>query len=226
MSIGSAFDESTSYYDDWMRTALPAYDDIFATAVSLIPFDTSEAIDVLDLGAGTGLFSLEVLKRFPFARFVLCDVAEKMLGVARERFKDYGDRFTYNRSDYRTLSDVGSYDVVVSSLSIHHLEHAEKRALFRSIYTALRERGVFINVDQVRGPTPSMSEKYWSTWLVYVRNRGADEEQIAASIRRRTEYDKDASLDEQLEWLSDAGFINVDCVYKNWFIGVFTGQKV
>lgn len=225
MGINAAFDESVGHYDSWVRTALPSYDEMFATAVSLVPFGESDDFDVLDLGAGTGLFSQVVYRQFPRARFVLCDVAEKMLGVARQRFGTDKAHFTYRVDDYRSLRELNAYDVIISSLSIHHLEHAEKRSLFRAIHAALRDNGVFINVDQVRGPTEMLTEKYWTTWLDYVRGRGADEEQISASIERRTEYDKDASLREQLDWLAEAGFRNVDCIYKNWFVAVFFAEK-
>ncbi len=87
MTIDQAFNASVEYYDDWMKKALPNYGDIFGTATDLIPFDTTARIDVLDLGAGTGLFSKHVLDKYPQANFVLYDVADKMLGVAQERFR-------------------------------------------------------------------------------------------------------------------------------------------
>jgi tRNA (cmo5U34)-methyltransferase len=66
---------------------------------------------------------------------------------------------------------------------------------------------------------------YWTTWLDKVRRNGATEEQIQASIQRRVAYDQDAPLADQLEWLRDAGFADVDCIYKNYFIGVFRAAK-
>ena len=59
-TIAQAFDASVDYYDDWMRVALPSYDGIFAAALEQIPFEKDASIRVLDLGAGTGLFSWHV----------------------------------------------------------------------------------------------------------------------------------------------------------------------
>jgi tRNA (cmo5U34)-methyltransferase len=61
--------------------------------------------------------------------------------------------------------------------------------------------------------------------MKHVRQSGASEEQIQASIRRRTEFDKDALLADQITWLKEAGFSTVDCVYKNYFLGVFLAIK-
>lgn len=225
MSVGQAFDRSVAYYDEWVKTALPAYEKIFATALALIPFDRKMAIDVLDLGAGTGLFSHRVLEAYPQASFVLYDLAAKMLHLARERFQDHQDRFEYILGDYRHFQGESRYNLVISSLSIHHLTDDEKQELFSRIYQSLQDEGVFINVDQIKAPTAAMERLYWETWLQHLRAKGAAEERIQASIERRKRYDRDALLVDQLAWLSQAGFETVDCVYKQYFVGVFFAQR-
>ena len=225
MTIDEAFDASVAYYDDWMMKALPNYADIFSTALALLPFDPQAALEVLDLGAGTGLFSSHVLGKYPHANFVLVDLAEKMLGVARGRFGNDSDQFQYVLGDYRKLEGQQEYDLVISSLSIHHLEDEEKQALFGQIHTILRKGGIFINVDQIRGDTSYLRDLYWNHWLEQVHEAGFSEERIQESIERRTTYDQEARLEDQLEWLKSSGFQNVDCVYKNFFVGVFMGMK-
>jgi tRNA (cmo5U34)-methyltransferase len=225
VTIDKAFDQTVAYYDDWMRQALPAYHDLFGVATGVMPFDSDTPIRVLDLGAGTGLFSEHVLAKYPNATFVLYDLAAKMLDVARDRFNGRGDQFEFVIKDYRKLRAVDTYDLVISSLSIHHLTHEDKRALFHQIYAALKNGGVFVHVDQVKGETPYLQDLYWSMWLQEVRESGAPEEQIQESIDRRQTYDIDAPMAEQIQWLKEAGFANVDCVYKHTFVGVFLAMK-
>jgi tRNA (cmo5U34)-methyltransferase len=224
-TIAQAFDASVDYYDDWMRVALPSYDGIFAAALEQIPFEKDASIRVLDLGAGTGLFSWHVLQEYPAAAFALCDLAPKMLEIARGRFASYPGQFTYRIEDYRQISADQKFDLVISSLSIHHLSHEDKRALFARIHFLLEEGGLFINIDQVWGPTEYWQSRYWDQWLERVRHSGASQDQIEASVKRRKEYDREASLADQLQWLGQAGFSQVDCVYKHAFIGVFCAFK-
>jgi len=225
MPVEDAFDRSAEYYDDWVRKAIPCYDEAFATAVELMPFEAGDEIRVLDLGAGTGLFSWHVSQRYGRASLVLYDVSSQMLKVAGERFSALGERASIVQADYLELDAYDAYDAVISSLSIHHLEHEDKRALFSQVYRALRDGGVFINVDQIAAPSPFLRDTYWKTWLEKVRSAGAEEEKVQESIRRRRELDHDASLADQLSWMADAGFADVDCVYKHYFIGVFHGLK-
>ncbi|MBN1685532.1 MAG: class I SAM-dependent methyltransferase [Spirochaetales bacterium] len=225
MAVNSAFDAVVEHYDEWIVKALPGYHDLFHTAVSVIPFDPESTFDVLDLGAGTGLFTYHVWSRFKNARYVLYDSAAKMLDAARRRFENSGGRFTFEEGDLRDLSEARQFDVVISSLSIHHLDDPEKQRLFSTVYKQLRRPGVFINIDQIKAPTARTGAIYWSRWLDHVRQNEADEAQLAASIRRRKQYDRDSSLIEQLHWLSDAGFTDVDCLYKFFFVGVFCAMK-
>jgi tRNA (cmo5U34)-methyltransferase len=225
MTIDQAFNDSTPTYDDWMQRALLGYSDLFGIAVQVIPFAKDQPIHVLDLGAGTGSFSQHVFNSYPNAEFVLMDVADKMLGVARERFRNQGSRFRFEVSDYRTIQGKGDYDLVISSLSIHHLLDAEKSSLFKSVFQLLKPAGAFINIDQIRGETETLRRLNWNRWLKHVHSSGATEEQIQASIERRTTYDKDALLSDQINWLKQAGFSDVDIVYKNFFLGVFLALK-
>jgi tRNA (cmo5U34)-methyltransferase len=225
MTIDQAFNQAAGAYDSWVRKALPGYEAIFAVATEIIPFDAGRSMRVLDLGAGTGLFAWHVLQKYPQARCVLVDLAEQMLAVARSRFQAYPGQCELRAEDYRNFQDAQPFDLVISSLSIHHLSDPDKQALFKRIYTLLGSGGMFINVDQLRGETPALAALYWSAWLRHVRQNGASEAEIEASIARRKQFDQEATLAEQLLWLQQAGFTDVDCVYKHYFVGVFMGSK-
>jgi tRNA (cmo5U34)-methyltransferase len=225
MAIDEAFNRTVQYYDEWIRKAVPGYEEIFTVAKELIPFATHDPIQILDLGAGTGLFSQRVLERCPEGRFVLYDIAEKMLDVARERFRDHPERFRYVTADYRDLGNAGSFDLVISSLSIHHLDDEEKRQLFRQVYDVLRKPGIFLNIDLIKGPTPYLEEFYCADWYEKMRRAGAPDEEIRAGIERRIAYDRDALMEDQIRWLREAGFSDADCVYRNYKMGLFLGMK-
>jgi tRNA (cmo5U34)-methyltransferase len=225
MTIASAFNASADDYDNWMKKALPCYDDLFQTARELIPFEQDAHVKVLDLGAGTGLFAQHVLEKYPRSNFVLVDIAENMLAVARERFREHLNQFQFIAADYRDLQDLGSFDLVISSLSIHHLADADKQKLYNRIYALLSPGGIFLTIDQIKAPTPQLGQLYWTDWLTRVRLAGASEEQIQSSIQRRLTYDIDTTLLDQLKWVQAAGFDDVDCIYKNFFLGVFFARK-
>lgn len=225
MKIEQAFNQSAATYDVWVRKALPGFDDLFYTAQQVLPFPPNSAIHALDLGAGTGLFSARILEWYPNAHVTLIDLAEQMLAVARKRFAAYAGQVDYRIEDFSNLQEVQTCDLVVSSLAIHHLEHPAKQELFARIHQALKPGGIFLNLDQIQAPTPALRAHYKAVWLEGVKARGGSEEEIAISIQRRTTYDRDASLTDQIDWLRQAGFDEVDVLYKHHFIGLFYARR-
>jgi len=202
---------------------IPSFDLFYGTLLRQIPFSNDAPIRVLDVGAGTGLVSSFVGQQFPNATFVLTDIAEKMLGVAKERFKGSA-RHEFQLIDSRALPFQGEFDVVVSALSIHHLLHEEKQVVYANIFRALKPGGVFLHAEQVLGPTPELEELYQKTWLDGIWSSGLAADRVEASIKRCLE-DLNAPLDDNLKWLRAIGFQDVDCWFKYYRFAVFGGRK-
>lgn len=224
MDIREAFAASAGIYDRSRRQLVPCFDDLYRVAVGQAPFPADAPLRILDLGAGTGLMSASFADAFPAASFTLVDVADEMLDHARARFAGAPERFAYLVADYAAAPLPGPVDLVVSGLSIHHVDDAAKRALFAHIHAALVPGGAFVNADVILGTTPAVEARNQAAWLAEARRRGAAEADIGAA-RARMAYDRAATVEDQLRWLRDAGFRDVDCAYRWFGFAVFGGIK-
>lgn len=222
-AVKTAFDEGAQTYDRARRQLIPCFDDFYSTALALIPHQPAANFRVLDLGAGTGLLSFLVARKFTKARITLMDISQEMLEKARERFIGIEKRLEFVAGDYAE-GFAGEFDVVISALSIHHLADADKIKLFKNIYDALPDGGKFINADQILGPTPQIEQLYQETWLRQARDLGVSDTDLNAAMKRM-QADKMSPLDSQLDWLQQAGFSSVHCWYQNHRFAVFSGQK-
>jgi tRNA (cmo5U34)-methyltransferase len=220
--VKAEFDRAAKTYDSVRRLTIPCFDDFYGTVARMIPFGRDDAFDVLDLGAGTGLLSALLHERFPKARLTLVDISDEMLARARERFVGAKD-VRIAVSDYSVEPLPGKFDAIVSALSIHHLDDPGKAALFRHIYDALKPGGAFVNAEEVLASTEALDRLYWDEWERQARAAGAPEEEFAG-VEERAKYDKPAKLDDQLEWLREAGFADVDCYYKYLMFAVYGGR--
>jgi tRNA (cmo5U34)-methyltransferase len=214
------FDTTASTYDDARSRLIPGFEGFYRWAVDLVP-PASPAI--IDLGAGTGLLSAFIRARLPQAHLHLVDISEAMLQQASTRFAGQPN-ITFEVADYGAAPLREGADAIVSALSIHHLEDDAKRLLFARILVSLRPGGVFINAEQVLGPTPALESRYKAIWLEQVRALGATEEQIAASLFRQRE-DRCASVEDQLAWMRAVGFADVDCWFKDGRFAVMSGTR-
>lgn len=216
----AVFDATAATYDRDRMKLIPGHESFYAAALELIPAD---ALRIVELGAGSGLFSAMLRAAFPEAQLTLIDFSENMLALARQRLGD-DPAITFSLADYTTEPLPANSDAIVSSLSIHHLEDDRKRALLPHIFSALRPGGIFINADHIAGPTPELEEIYQLRWLADVRALGATEQQIADSLFRQQE-DRRTAVGSQLAWLREAGFADVDCWYKHSSFAVISGVR-
>ncbi len=221
-SAQSVFNRTAATYDAARARLIPPYDRFYATAVALLPFERSAEIRVLDLGAGTGLLSAFIREQFPNARLMLVDVSESMLERARRRLGN--KRAGFAVYDYGRMPFIGEWDAIVSAHSIHHLEDDAKRSLFRRVHDALARGGVFVNAEQVAGPTLGLTRRYHEQWLRKIRERGASEQEIA-DAEYRMQADRCSSVEDQLAWMRESGFTDADCWLKEGRFAVMQATR-
>jgi tRNA (cmo5U34)-methyltransferase len=222
-TVTDAFDAVASEYDAGRRRLIPCFDMFYGTAVDLAVTRLSglPSPRLLDLGAGTGLLAGLIAAAVPGLRVTATDGAPAMLEVAARRLAGTTAEFVV--ADLLDLP-AGPYDAIVSALAIHHLDDAGKRELYRRVYAALGPGGIFVNAEQVAGPTPALNARYHQVWLAGCVEAGASAEDLAAAAVRMA-YDQPSTVDEQCAWLREAGFTDVDCFAKHWRFAVLGGTR-
>jgi tRNA (cmo5U34)-methyltransferase len=222
--IRQAFNKFAQDYDAQREYVIPEMRQYYGAAVWAMESAALRPA-ILDVGAGTGLLSAFLLEKFPDARLTLMDISENMLDQARKRF---GTRpgTDYVVCDYSRSDLGGPYDIIASALSIHHLSPSDKRRLFLRIFTALRPGGMFVNADQADGETPYFRQRYLDYWNDFLRSGPMTEAQHAEILKRRDTLDRNEKLSAQLSWLKEAGFADVDIVYKNRTFIVTVARRI
>lgn len=148
---------------------------------------------VLELGSGTG----NLTQRLPACREIVCvDVSERMEEVARR--KSVGGRNRrFVREDILAVfdSDIGSFDAVLSTYTIHHLTEPEKRRLFAEIWSKLNSGGRAVFGDLMLECARVREEK-----IKEYRGRGYPD--VAAAIEEEFFW----HLEESVAAMEEIGF--------------------
>lgn len=208
-------------YDEARRRLVPCFDAFYGTVAELVRRTSpSAAPRVLDLGAGTGLLSEQVLSKVKPASLTLLDGSAEMLAKARQRLAGFSP--TVVVASFSQPLPAGPFDVVMSALAIHHLDDAAKRDLFARLRRSLVPGGLFVNAEQVLGRTAEEQGLHETIHLDAARSLGSTEAELNEG-RERMKLDRCATLSDQVRWLTEAGFADAG-VYFQWFrFAVYAG---
>lgn len=178
---------------------------------------------IADLGAGTGIMAAFVLGKYPDASCQLVDVSADMLEKARARFGANG-AVEFLESDFEGWKpERGLLDAVVSALAIHHVDDAQKRALFSKIFCALKDSGIFVNAEQVLCATQAERDAARADREAIIIKHFSEVD--AAVARKRLALDRCATAADQKKRLCDAGFKSVQIRYEYLGFAVSAARK-
>lgn len=223
MNIENQFNLIAKEYDINRRKFIPCFEDFYVNTTELLAKTVETPKCILDLGAGTGLLSMYWYKTFPNAEFTLDDIAEEMLDGAKKRFAEI-ENVKFITDNYCKALPTGDFDLIISALSIHHLENDEKINLFKAIYDRLPIGGAFINYDQFCFDDKSFSLAVDSAWVNALEKSGLSQKDLQLWKERR-KLDRECSVQKEIQMLKESGFENPECIYSYQKFSVIAAVK-
>jgi tRNA (cmo5U34)-methyltransferase len=197
----------------------------------LLPFGDDREFTFLDLGAGTGAASRAILERHPRATAILADFSAQMMAAGESQMLPYAGRYRTVEFDMTTgewpAGIPAQLDAIVTSMCVHHLTDQRKQGLFGEIFDHLVPGGWYFNYDPVSAQDPAV-EHIWQ--------RISDSENPEAAHRRQHRTPEEQArwenhvryiipLDQQLSYLSSAGFAGIDVFWKKLENVIYGGYR-
>jgi tRNA (cmo5U34)-methyltransferase len=240
MSTSNWSEEESQAFIDFGRYFVPEREQQIAAFVELIPaYD--QPFTILELCCGEGLLAGALLERFPTCTVYGLDGSPAMLEHASRKLAQHGERFRpqlFDLADRSWRAQPAPVHAVVSSLTIHHLDGAEKQQLFQDIAQLLAPNGVLLIADVIAPAGRAGVELAAKAWDAAVRRRALeiDGNLDAMAYFEREQWnmyrypeedgiDKPSRLLDQLKWLEQAGFADVDVFWMQAGHALFGGRK-
>jgi len=210
-------------YDSLIRRAVPTYDAMMSVTLEYMPPDPASG---LELGCGTGNFTVALAGRFPACRWTTVDASAEMVELTGARLAAEAPAAPVECVVGR-FEELGfgpeSFDVVTSCISLHHV--TDKAALFERLRPMLRPGGTVCLSDQLTGATGRVADRHWDRWLEHCRAPGqCTEEEVDHLVEHSRAHDRYESLGAYEKYLRGAGFVDVDCVWRDGMWAVITAE--
>lgn len=188
----------------------------------------------LDVGAGAGAMSelmLDLGGEDSESHGVLVDFSQPMLARAAVDLARHAGRWQAVTADlngpgWLEALPRGRYDAVVSSLAIHHLPPERKPALFAEIFELLEPGAMFVNMDYVAidGPLRGLfDEEMLANAVRAERESGGTRHEHEVDLE--DDHDRPDTVEDQLSWLREAGFDQVEVHFKWAEAAIYGGVR-
>ncbi len=223
-TVENFYDELSGRYTDLISRCVPRYQEMFDNLFYYLP-DNLQPKQLLDMGCGTGNLTAAALQHFPEARIHALDLSADILAECKQRFAAHPN-LQYHQQDFSQLQFAPeSFDLVISSIAIHHVPDAKKADVYRQVYDLLKPGGVFTFADQTRGATGEIYQKHIARWQQEACKLGSTEADWQLWMAHQEAHDYHAPVYWHLQQLEAAGFKEVDVIWKNIMWVVVSGRK-
>ena len=218
------YDQLSSQYSELIAKCVPRYRELIYNMFHYIPEDFQPK-RILDLGCGTGNLTDQMFKNFPEAEIDALDISEDILNESRKRFSNI-PTIRYIQADFKSMHLApGSYDLIMSSIAIHHIDDPDKIKLYAEVYQALKPGGIFIFADQTRGISDEIYKKNISAWKEEAFKLGSTQENWDMWMEHQDAHDFHTPITWHLEELEKAGFNETDILWKFLLWAVIWARK-
>ena len=217
------YDSFSSQYTEAILKCVPRYEEMLTKLFYYLPNGFAPN-NILELGCGTGNLSSLIVHHFPDARLTTVDISGEIISECKGRLKNTSIEFIQGNFSKLCFPN-NCFDLIISSIAIHHLTDSDKERLFQNIHRWLVSGGVFVFSDQFKGETDSVYQKHIELWQNHAVKNNVTDEEWAIWIEHQKLHDYHSPIRSHLGWLENCGFKKPDCVWRYSLWSVIHAEK-
>ncbi len=198
------FENRLAGYDEHMLTAIEGAAEFYPFTAAQLPMET--AVEILDLGCGTGLELESYFALNPSAHITGIDLSNGMLTALKNKFSEKslnlicGSYFDIPLGENR-------FDAAVSVESLHHFTADKKQFLYEKVFKSLKADGYFILTDYF-AESETLEREYFENLRKLKIEQGILDHEFY-------HYDTPLTIGHEINVLKAAGFSQCK-ILKNW----------
>lgn len=236
---GKVWNEEVDGYEQFQSIVIPKKDEMLATIVEMVPFESASSIRILEIGGGKGALTEKTLTAFPKSSYVFSDASEGMVKASVEKFsgRNYDIHFEeadFNKQGWNKPLGNKKFDLILSSLCFHYIATKRRAPFFKELGSMVKKGGVLIYSTAVQSPHEIIQKKIERNHRAYLKHRFAevmglevtDEDMDKMYREKRGRLGVNAMpVSEHLGFLKKSGFARYELIWRYRHYAIFMAVR-
>ena len=220
------FDQAVaSVFDDMLSRSVPFYDEVRGLVISLILAEQKEGKCVLDLGASTAKFLLDLHSKMEVQMQLKgIDNSPAMLERAEQKCQAFGATINLELADMMEY-DYNNEDIIVANYTLQFIRPMQRIELIKRLYEGLNEDGLFIFSEKIVFEDKRLDKEMIDIYYDYKKRQGYSEYEIAQKREALENVLIPFTIEENIRMCKEAGFGNIDTIFQWANFVTFVAKK-
>lgn len=205
-------DEVAACFDDMLKRSIPDYENMRRVVYAIGRHYAKLGNTIVDIGCSNGAAALPFVQNFK-NEFILLDVSNSMLDLARRGFKGYPN-VDVRYHDLRNGMPKCRASLVLSILTLQFTPIEYRHAIVKSVYDTLEPGGALVLVEKLLGSTADVDSVLTQEYYDLKREHRYTQEQISDKRRALEGVLVPVTEAWNIEILKSAGFSKIDSFWR------------
>ncbi len=221
-----AFDQTVaSVFDDMLARSIPFYDEVRDLTISLILAEQTEGKKILDLGASTAKFLLELNTRMDSnMQLKGIDNSQAMLDRARQKCQAFGADIALELADMLEYP-YADEDIIVANYTLQFIRPIQRIELIKRLHKSLNDNGMFIFSEKIVFEDKRLDKQMIDIYYAYKQAQGYSTYEIAQKREALENVLIPFTIEENIQMCKKAGFTQIDTLFQWANFVTFVAKK-
>ena len=209
------FDEEVaSVFDDMLNRSVPFYKENLNLQTDILKNFLNENDKIVDLGSSTGTFLINLAKKYnKKLNLIGIDNSQAMIQRAKNKAKAFGVKINFIEADFLEY-DFSNSKAIIANYTIQFIRPLKREKLIKKIYSSLKDGGIFLMSEKLITENKKLNKIMIDLYYEFKKEKGYSEYEIAQKREALENVLIPYTMNENIEMLKNAGFINIEVIFR------------
>ena len=208
------FDEEVAdVFDDMLLRSVPFYKENLNLQIDILKNFLQPNDKIIDLGSSTGTFLIELSKKIDNLNLIGLDSSDAMIKKSIQKAKAFNSNAKFIKADFLDY-DLSNSKAIIANYTIQFIRPLKREKLIQKIYNSLNNEGIFLMSEKLITENKKLNKIMIDIYYEYKKQKGYSEYEIAAKREALENVLIPYSMQENIEMLKNAGFNDIDVIFR------------